>query len=68
MEDVNKQRRNLISLSELGYNPLKISFSKVQSKWVGIIAIKTERMQIHFLVDLLLAVVSLDLKVPIDNM
>ena len=36
-----------------------------QSKWVGIIAIKTERTQIHFLSDILIAVASLDLKVPI---
>ena len=36
-----------------------------QSKWVGIIAIKTERTQIHFLSDVLIAVASLDLKVPI---
>ena len=35
-----------------------------QSKWVGIIAVKTERMQIHFLSDILFAVASLDLKVP----
>ena len=35
-----------------------------QSKWVGIIAIKTERTQIHFLSDVLIAVKSLDLKVP----
>ena len=35
-----------------------------QSKWVGIIAIKTERMQIHILSDVLTAVASLDLKVP----
>ena len=34
-----------------------------QSKWVGIIAIKTERTQIHFLRDVLIAVVSLNLKV-----
>ena len=33
-------------------------------KWVGIIAIKTERTQIHFLSDVLVAVASLDLKVP----
>ena len=26
MEDVNKQRRNFISLSELEYGPLKFSF------------------------------------------
>ena len=35
-----------------------------QSKWVGIIAIKTERTQIHFLSDVLVAVASLDLRVP----
>ena len=33
--------------------------------YVGIIAIKTERTQIHFLSDVLVAVASLDLKVPI---
>ena len=36
-----------------------------QSKWLGIIAIKTERTQIHFLSDVLVAVASLDLKVLI---
>ena len=35
-----------------------------QSKWVGIIAIKTERMQSHFLSDVLIAAASLDLDVP----
>ena len=35
-----------------------------QSKWVGIIAIKTERTQINFLSDIFDAVASLDLKVP----
>ena len=35
-----------------------------QSKWVGIIAIKTEKTQIHFLSDILVAVAPLDLKVP----
>ena len=34
-----------------------------QSKRAGIIAIKTERKQIHFLSDVLIAVASLDLKV-----
>ena len=38
-----------------------------QSKWLGIIAIKTERAQIHFLSDVLVAVASLDLKVPITQ-
>ena len=35
-----------------------------ESRWVGIIAIKNERTQIHFLSDVLVAVASLDLKVP----
>ena len=30
MEDVNKQRRNFISLSELEYGPLKFSFRTVR--------------------------------------
>ena len=30
MEDVNKQRRNFISLSELGYGHLKFSFRRVR--------------------------------------
>ena len=69
MENVNKQRRNFISLSELAYGPLESTpggFAYIwQSKWVGIIAIKTEGTQIHFLSDVLVAVASLDLKVPI---
>ena len=36
-----------------------------QSKWVGIIAIKSEGTQIDFLSEILVAVASLDLKVPI---
>ena len=39
-----------------------------QSKWVGIIAIKTKRTQIHYLSDFLVAVASLDLKVPTANL
>ena len=35
-----------------------------QSEWVGIIATKTERTQIHFLSNVLVDVASLDLKVP----
>ena len=35
-----------------------------RGKSVGIIPIKTERTQIHFLRDVLVAVASLDLKVP----
>ena len=38
-----------------------------QNKWVRIIAIKTERTQIHFLSDILIAVASLDLKVANDK-
>ena len=57
------------SLSELGYEPQGNNFRGFayicQSKWVGIIAIKTERTQIHFLSDVLVAVASLDLKVPL---
>ena len=72
MEDVNKQRRNFISLSELGYGPLKFSFMRVRLVLtnyvrVRIIAVKTERMQIHFLSHVLVASVSLDLKVPIAD-
>ena len=68
MEDVNKQRRNFVSVSQPGYGPLKFSFGKIRlhltSKWVGIITIKTERTQIHFLSDVFVAVASLDLKLP----
>ena len=42
-----------------------VQTSNWQSKWVGIIAIKTEKTQIHFLSDVLVAVESLDLKFPI---
>ena len=38
-----------------------------QSKWLGIIAIKTESLQINFLSDVLVAVALLDLKVPIKR-
>ena len=36
-----------------------------QSRWIAIIAIKTNRTQIHFLSDVLVGVTLLDLKVPI---
>ena len=72
MGDVNKQRRNFISLTAyctwiwcLGIQPQEGSPLFDISEWVGIIAIKTERTQIHFLSDVLIAVASLDLKVPI---
>ena len=73
MEDLNKQRRNFISLKILSLNLVSWNSASGgfaynwQSKWVGIIAIKTERTQIHFLSDVLIAVASLDLKVPIDS-
>ena len=40
-------------------------FMENVNKCVGIIALKAERTQIHFLSDVLVAVASLDLKVPI---
>ena len=59
---------NFISVSEIEYGPLKLSLRGFaynwQSKCVGIIAIKTERTQIHFLSDVLVTLASLDLKVP----
>ena len=36
----------------------------LQRKWVGITAIKTQKTQIHFFSDFLVAIASLDLKVP----
>ena len=71
MKNLNKQRRNFISLSKVGYGSLEFKFRSFRlhiTKEVGIriIAIKTERMQIHFLdyfSDVLFAVASLDLKV-----
>ena len=69
MENVNKQRRKFIqSLSEFGYGPLELNFRSVRlhltkwTKWVGIIAIKTEGRQIDFLSDVLVAIASLDLR------
>ena len=62
MENVNKLRRNFISLCELRHGPWPWNspsggFAYIwQSKWVGIIAIKTEGTQIHFLSDVLVAV------------
>ena len=43
---------------------LEIQLQEGSPKWVGMIAIKTERTQIHFLSDVLVVVASLDLKVP----
>ena len=69
MEDVNNQRQILflfLSLNLVPWNSASEGFAyNWQSKWVGIIAIKTERSQIHFLRDVVVAVASLDLKVTI---
>ena len=54
-----------LSLNMVPWNSASGGFAyNWQSKWVGIIAIKTERTQIHFLSDVLVAVASLNLKVP----
>ena len=46
--DVNKQRRNLASRLNIEYVPQEFNTSwPVRYKWVGKIAIKTERAQIH---------------------
>ena len=73
MENVNRQRRNFISLSELGYPPrfpwnsASGGFTYIwQSKYVTISTIKTERTQIHSLSGIPVAVASLDLKVPMQ--
>ena len=69
MENVNKQRRNFflfLNLDMVLRNSTSGGLACIeQSKRVGIIAIKTERMKIHVLSDVLVAVASLDLKVPI---
>ena len=63
MENVNKKRRNFISLSELENGPLEFKFRRVRvhlTKQVRISAIKTEKTQIHFLGDVVVAIASLD--------
>jgi len=69
MEDVYKQRQNFflfLYLDMVPRNSTPGGFAYIwQSKWVGIIAIQTERMQIHFFSDVLITVKSLGLKVPI---
>ena len=69
MEYVKKQRRNFLflNLDMVSRNSIPGGFAYTrQSKWLGIIAIKTESTKINFLSDVLVAVASLDLKVPID--
>ena len=68
MPYVNKQRRSFVPLSELEYGLFEFNVRRFiatidKVSQVGIIAIETERTQIHFLSDVLFAVVSLDLKV-----
>ena len=61
MENVIKQATtNFFSLSDLGNGPLELNFRRVRlhlatDKWVGIIAIKSERTQIQFLSEVLVA-------------
>ena len=55
-----------LSLAMDPWNSASGGFAYIrQSKWVGIIAIKNEGTEIHFLSDALVVVASLDLKVPI---
>ena len=62
MEKVIKQATtNFFSLSDLGNGALKLNFRRVRlhlatDKWIGIIAIKSERTQIQFLSEVLVAV------------
>ena len=62
-ENVRKKKKK----KTVGYNFARASHTvqlfAVFAKWVGIIAVKTERTQIHFLNDVLVAVASLDLQV-----
>ena len=71
MEDVDNKDEILFLFLYLGMVPRNSTpggFAYIwQSKWVGIIAIKNERTQIHFLSDVLIAVASLDLKVPVGE-
>ena len=71
MEGANKQRQILfvfLSLDMVTWNSASGGFAYIwQSKWVGIIAINTERTQLHFLIDVPVVVASLDLLVPNDK-
>ena len=60
---------DLLNLNMVPWNSTSGGLAKIwQSKWVGIITIRTERRQIHFLSDVLVAVASLDLKVHIREL
>ena len=72
MEDrVNKRRRNFIPFLNLNMflkNSTSAAFVYIwQSKWAGIIAIKTKCTQIRFWSDVFAAVASSDRKVPYDG-
>ena len=71
MENVKKPRRNFILFLNLNMflkNSTLVAFAYIwQSKWAGIIAIKTKRTQIHFWSDIFAAVMSSDRKVPFDG-
>ena len=71
MENVKKRRRNFILFLNLNMflkNSTPATFAYIwQSKWAGIIAIKTKRTQIHFWSDIFAAVMSSDRKVPFDG-
>ena len=62
---MKKKKRNC-RLHELNNNFARASHTvqifAVFAKWVGIFAVKTERTQIQFLNDVLVAVASLDLQ------
>ena len=57
-----------VHVCELLWSPrIQIQGGSPLKKWVGIIAIKTWRTQIYFLSDVLVAIVPLDLKVPLSG-
>ena len=58
----------ILNLDMFSKNSIPGGFAYIwQNKWVGIIPIKTERTQIHFLIVVLVAVASLNLKVLIKK-
>ena len=58
----------ILNLDMVSNNSIPGGFAYIwQNKWVGIIPIKTERTQIHFLSVALVAVAWLNLKVPIKK-
>ena len=58
----------ILNLDMVSKNSFPGGFAYIwQNKWVGIIPIKTERTQIHFLSVVLVAIASLNLKVRIKK-